>query len=99
MQSEGQSATRGISVAGRAGQFVTDPAPQPSARNHQPPSIPDHELLCLIGRGAYGEVWLARNAIGTLRAVKIVHRQSFQRAEHFEREFKGLTKFEPLSRS
>jgi serine/threonine protein kinase len=61
--------------------------------------IPDHELLGLIGRGAYGEVWLARNAIGTLRAVKIVHRESFGRVEHFEREFKGLLKFEPLSRS
>ena len=61
--------------------------------------MPDHELLCLIARGSYGEVWLARNAIGTLRAVKIVHRQSFQRVEHFEREFKGLLKFEPISRS
>jgi len=68
-------------------------APQPA------PVIPDHELLRLIGRGAYGEVWLARNAIGTLRAVKIAHRQSFGRAEHFEREFKGLLKFEPISRS
>ena len=42
---------------------------------------------------------MARNAIGTLRAVKIVHRRSFQRVEHFEREFKGLLKFEPISRS
>ena len=64
-----------------------------------PSAIPDHELLALIGRGAYGEVWRARNAIGTLRAVKIVHRRSFLRAEHFEREFKGLLKFEPISRS
>src|SRR5437899_369645 len=61
--------------------------------------IPDHQLLCLIGRGAYGEVWLARNAIGALRAVKVVHRHSFQHTAHFEREFKGLLKFEPISRS
>ena len=65
----------------------------------QRPEIPDHELLGQIGRGAYGEVWLARNAIGTLRAVKIVHRKSFLQTEHFEREFKGLLKFEPISRS
>jgi serine/threonine protein kinase len=69
------------------------------AGNPQPPQIPDHELLCQIGHGAYGEVWLARNAVGALRAVKIVQRQSFQHANHFEREFKGLLKFEPLSRS
>ncbi len=72
---------------------------QPSSLDLPPPTIPDHQLLCLIGRGAYGEVWLARNAISTPRAVKIVHRQSFQRAEHFEREFNGLLKFEPISRS
>ena len=76
------------------------PSPWPTASPAvEPSAIPDHELLCLIGRGAYGEVWMARNAIGTLRAAKIVYRQSFQRAEHFEREFKGLLKFEPISRS
>ena len=32
--------------------------------------IPDHELLRCIGRGSYGEVWLARNMMGTYRAVK-----------------------------
>ncbi len=42
---------------------------------------------------------MARNAIGTLRAVKIVHRRSFADSEYFEREFKGLLKFEPISRS
>ena len=74
-------------------------SPIRSIPGSQSPQIPDHELLRLIGRGAYGEVWMARNAIGTLRAVKIVHRQSFLKAEHFEREFKGLLKFEPISRS
>lgn len=70
--------------------------PPPVARA---PGIPDHELLDLIGRGAYGEVWLARNALGTSRAVKIVRRQSFPNPDHFEREFKGLLKFEPISRT
>ena len=31
--------------------------------------------------------------------MKIVHRPRFDKAEHFEREFKGLLKYEPLSRS
>ena len=65
----------------------------------EPPEVPDHQLLCPIGRGSFGEVWMARNAIGTLRAVKIVHRARFERPEDFEREFKGLLKIEPISRS
>jgi WD40 repeat protein len=62
------------------------------------PIIPDHELLKKIGDGSYGEVWLARNAVGTLRAVKIVWRKTFWQARPFEREFKGIQKFEPISR-
>jgi serine/threonine protein kinase len=63
------------------------------------PLVPDHELLRRIGSGAYGEVWLARNAVGTLRAVKIVLRDQHATAESFEREFKGLQEFEPVSRT
>ena len=63
------------------------------------PRVPDHELLRPIGRGSYGDVWLARNVVGTLRAVKIVYRSTFERNEHFEREFRGIQKFEPISRS
>src|SRR2546425_126384 len=62
-------------------------------------AIPDHELLCPIAAGAYGEVWLARNVVATLRAVKIVRRDWHVSAESFEREFKGLQRFEPVSRS
>ena len=36
------------------------------------PRIPDHEVLRCIGKGSYGEVWLARAVTGTLRAVKVV---------------------------
>src|ERR1041385_7777960 len=61
--------------------------------------VPDHELLSCIGRGSDGEVWLARNVIGTYRAVKIVYRAAFEHARPFEREFNGIQKFEPISRS
>lgn len=64
-----------------------------------PPAIPDHELIRRIGQGAYGEVWLARNALGTWRAIKIVYRENFKDARPYEREFAGIRRFEPLSRS
>jgi TolB-like protein len=62
------------------------------------PEIPDLELLRCIGRGAYGEVWLARNILGTYRAVKVIQRRAFRDDEAFEREFSGLRRFEPVSR-
>jgi len=64
-----------------------------------PPAIPDHELVRRIGQGAYGEVWLACNALGTWRAVKIVYRDNFKDERPYEREFAGIRRFEPLSRS
>src|SRR5436190_3125073 len=60
--------------------------------------VPDHELIQRIGRGSYGEVWLARNLMG-YRAVKIVYRKNFQHQRPFERELAGIKKFEPISRS
>lgn len=63
------------------------------------PVIPDHTLLRPIGRGAYGEVWLARNIMGTLRAVKVIWRQQFESGRPFEREFAGIQRYEPVSRS
>jgi WD40 repeat protein len=65
----------------------------------EPPSIPDHTLLRCIGEGAHGEVWLARNALGTLRAVKIVYRAWFTEDRPYDREFEGILKYEPISRT
>jgi serine/threonine protein kinase/WD40 repeat protein len=62
-------------------------------------AVPDHELIVRIGRGSYGEVWLARNIFGTLRAVKIIRRDAFANPRPFEREFAGIQHVEPLSRA
>ena len=43
-----------------------------------PPAIPDHQMVRRIGSGSYGDVWLARNAVGTWRAVKVVYRAQFK---------------------
>jgi WD40 repeat protein len=64
-----------------------------------PPQIPDHTLQRVIGRGSYGEVWEARNVMGTPRAVKVVRRDDFDSARPFEREFEGIQRYEPVSRS
>jgi eukaryotic-like serine/threonine-protein kinase len=64
----------------------------------QIPIIPDHEMLRVIGRGAYGEIWLARTVTGALRAVKIVYRSTFESERAFLREFEGMSAFEPISR-
>jgi serine/threonine protein kinase len=62
------------------------------------PVVPEHELLRLIGSGSSGQVWLARNTLGSYRAVKIVQAQMFRHQRAFEREFTGILKFEPVSR-
>ena len=63
------------------------------------PCIPDHQLVRRIGKGAYGEVWLARSVLGTYRGVKIVRRTTFEDDRPFDREFEGIQRFEPISRS
>ncbi len=63
------------------------------------PVIPDHEVLRVIGRGAYGEIWLARSLTGALRAVKVVYRSTFESERAFQREFQGMSAFEPISRA
>src|SRR6266478_1436621 len=64
-----------------------------------PPDIPDHHMVRCIGRGSYGEVWLAQNVLGIYRAVKVVFRDDFTDERPYERELEGIHKFEPISRS
>ena len=67
------------------------------AVNPGPPQVPDYDLLSCIGNGAYGEVWLAKNVMGTYRAIKIVYRSTFKDDGPFEREFNGIRRFETVS--
>ncbi len=52
------------------------------------PHIPDHQLLRCIGKGGYGEVWLARNFMATpwihsrenrqaIALVRLAHQAAF----------------------
>src|SRR5437762_3411352 len=68
-------------------------------KTHALPQIPDHELIRPIGRGSYGDVWLARSVMGTYRAVKIIYRHTFKDIHPYDREYHGIQKFEPISRS
>ena len=57
-----------------------------------------HELIREIGGGAYGKVWLARSVTGTYRAIKVVFRSDFKSDTPYDREYRGIQKFEPISR-
>ena len=61
--------------------------------------VPDHTLIRRVGKGSYGEVWLAHNFLGVHRAVKIIDRRTFDDDRPFEREFAGIQRFEPVSRT
>ena len=63
------------------------------------PDTPDYELFDPpFGEGAYGKVWLARNAIGQWQALKAVYLAKFnQSAEPYDREFRGIKRYKPVS--
>ena len=69
------------------------------ALNLPPPQIADHEMIRCIGKGSFGQVWLARNIMGEYRAVKVIYRATFETDRPLTQEFNAIKKYEPKSRS
>jgi len=91
----------------RPADFYVDPAlangganaPMGADGRRLPPAIPNYLLIRKIGRGSYGEVWVAKDVIGTYQAAKVVYLDRFGDAAPYDREFRGIQKFTPISRS
>ena len=63
------------------------------------PGVTDYEIFDPpFGEGAYGRVWLARNAIGQWQALKAVYVSQFgSRTKPYDREFDGISRYKPIS--
>ena len=72
---------------------------QPGAAMEKLPDTPDYQLITPpFGHGAYGKVWLARNAVGQWQALKAVYLANFgENPGPFDREFNGITRYKPIS--
>jgi serine/threonine protein kinase len=78
---------------------ATEAQPAASTPSEAPIVIPNYQLIRCIGKGAYGDVWLALNELGVWYAVKIVERKTFSDRSPFEREYRGILHYTPLSRT
>lgn len=88
-----------ITETGSASPQLIPAAPVPQTTGTEIPDIPDYELVNPpFGEGAYGKVWLARNAIGQWQALKVVYLANFENnPDPYDREFNGISRYKPVS--
>jgi CHASE2 domain-containing sensor protein len=79
---------------GRHATIVVAEADEPVAAE-----IPDYELVePHFGEGAYGKVWLAKNAVGQWQAFKAVYLEKFENNhDPYDREFNGIKRYKPIA--
>ena len=68
------------------------------AKNMNFPEIPDYQPLCMAGKGSFGEVYLALDALEHLCALKVIHWENFESIEDYKREFDALRAYMVYSR-
>ncbi|HWC61448.1 MAG TPA: serine/threonine-protein kinase [Verrucomicrobiae bacterium] len=84
----------------RSGQTVqTGPKPPTKTPADELPDTPDYELFDPpFGEGAYGKVWVVRNAVNQLQALKVIYLSKFDNnTDPFDREFNGISRYKPIS--
>jgi serine/threonine protein kinase/WD40 repeat protein len=82
-----------------AREFQAEDAAVNAALEANRPDAPDYEIFDPpFGQGAYGKVWLTRNAVGQWQALKAVYLANFgPHTRAYEREFKGIMRYKPVS--
>ena len=81
----------------QTGQPAPKPAPKTPAA--ELPDTPDYELFDPpFGEGAYGKVWVVRNAVNQWQALKVIYLSKFDNnTDPFDREFNGISRYKPIS--
>lgn len=61
------------------------------------PHIPDYRLMLKIGEGAFGQIWMGRDALGLHRAIKVIRYEDFKSLESYQAEYYGIRHYAPYS--
>jgi len=79
--------------------YKTIPVTEVLAPSRILPDAPDYQVIDPpFGQGAYGRVWLVRNAVGQWQALKAVYQDLFgENTAPFERELRGIEHYKPVS--